>query len=372
MFEAASMLYIYVETPLHAGTGRGLGAIDLPIQRERITGYPIVQASSIKGRLRSSFYLSQDYYLAVANEKDRLVRETTQGESHLSPEQIDSKARRHAAQNLGYEAVFGPDTEGSSEHAGAFSPGDARILFFPVRSLAGVFAWTTSLDVLERFQREAQAARINLTEWPNLKELREQLSPPKDKDAQSSPVKALLSKNSAVEISGKVVLEEFTFDADLSKDEAITKLAKWIAQNAFPGPNGYFADKLKTSLVILDDESFRDFTQFSTEVVTRIKLDYETKTVEGGALWTEESLPTETLLYSPLMATLPRPGRNEKGELKSLPKKLERSGTSVIKFVKDHLDSKRLQLGGDETVGRGSVYLRFAEPQSLLNAATKA
>ena len=53
MFEAMRMLFIYVETPLHAGTGRGLGAVDQPIQRERTTGYPIVQASSIKGRLRA-------------------------------------------------------------------------------------------------------------------------------------------------------------------------------------------------------------------------------------------------------------------------------------------------------------------------------
>src|SRR5581483_2232234 len=52
MFEATRMLFIYVETPLHAGSGRGLGAVDLPIQRERTTNYPIVQASSLKGRMR--------------------------------------------------------------------------------------------------------------------------------------------------------------------------------------------------------------------------------------------------------------------------------------------------------------------------------
>ena len=53
MFEAAAMVYVYVETPLRAGSGRSLGAIDLPLQRERLTGYPIVQASSLKGRLRA-------------------------------------------------------------------------------------------------------------------------------------------------------------------------------------------------------------------------------------------------------------------------------------------------------------------------------
>ncbi len=72
MFEAKSMLFIYVETPLHAGTGRGLGAVDLPIQRERTTGYPIVQASSVKGRLRA------------ATDPDQNPKSTLSREEHLA------------------------------------------------------------------------------------------------------------------------------------------------------------------------------------------------------------------------------------------------------------------------------------------------
>ena len=53
MFLESKILFIFAETPLHAGTGSGLGAVDLPIQRERSTGYPIVQASGLKGALRS-------------------------------------------------------------------------------------------------------------------------------------------------------------------------------------------------------------------------------------------------------------------------------------------------------------------------------
>ena len=56
MFQAKKILFLYVETPLHAGTGRGLGAVDLPIQRDRTTGYPIIQASSVKGALRAEAY----------------------------------------------------------------------------------------------------------------------------------------------------------------------------------------------------------------------------------------------------------------------------------------------------------------------------
>ena len=56
MFEASAMLYLYVETPLHAGSGSSVGVVDLPIQRERVTGYPVVQASGLKGKLRSEAY----------------------------------------------------------------------------------------------------------------------------------------------------------------------------------------------------------------------------------------------------------------------------------------------------------------------------
>src|SRR6266581_2152289 len=53
MITAKKTLYLYVETPLHAGVGSGLSSIDLPIQRERTTQYPMIQGSGIKGKLRS-------------------------------------------------------------------------------------------------------------------------------------------------------------------------------------------------------------------------------------------------------------------------------------------------------------------------------
>src|SRR6202049_4941732 len=122
MITATTMLYLYVETPLHAGMGSGLSSIDLPIQRERTTQYPMIQGSGIKGKLRS-----------VA--EDMVERKT----GTLTDERVT--------------IMFGPKTTGS-DHAGALIAGDARILLFPVRSLSGVFAYTTSYDVLSRFMRD--------------------------------------------------------------------------------------------------------------------------------------------------------------------------------------------------------------------------
>jgi CRISPR-associated protein Cmr4 len=297
MFEAACILFLYADTPLHPGTGRGLGGVDLPIQRERVSGYPMIQASGLKGVLR-------------AEAQVRINQKLTKEE---------------------FYAIFGPETEEASEHAGALAPGDARLLLFPVRSLAGVFAWTTSLDVLARFKREAAFAGLDI---------------PWDLPSKPSEREALIYGNS-LKAGDKIVLEEFTFTP--KQEHLVQQIGQWLAKNALPeGPEyQYWRDILPEHLVILHDDTFRDFITFSTEVVTRIRLIPETKTVAEGALWTEEYLPVDTLLYAPLMATKSR-----------AQKKAALNAEQVLGKVIG-LGLTRIQLGGDETVGRGIAALRF-------------
>src|SRR6266581_5502625 len=133
MITAKKTLYLYVETPLHAGVGSGLSSIDLPIQRERTTQYPMIQGSGIKGKLRA----------ALEGDREQLSEE--------------EKAK--------IDILFDPPTtatkDSNNDHAGALIVGDARILLFPVRSLNGVFAYTTSYDVLNRFKRDIERERTN-------------------------------------------------------------------------------------------------------------------------------------------------------------------------------------------------------------------
>ncbi len=296
MFTAKSMLFIYVETPLHAGTGRGLGAVDLPIQRERTTGYPIVQASSLKGVLRA---------------------ETKGG-----------------LPNSEWLAIFGPETANASDYAGALSTGDARTLLFPVRSLAGVFAWVTSCDALARFLREAEMVGLK-PGWP--------LPPAPGKDTA-------LVNGTALQAGDSVVLEEFSFTPDTSQAAAVNAIGQWLAQNALPQTGyDYWKKALPDKLCILHEDAFRDFVLYGTEVQTHIKLDPNTKTVAGKMLWTTESLPVDSLLYAPLMASPSRaPG-------------VDLDGQAILQKVTS-LGLTRAQLGGDETTGQGMVALRFAQP----------
>jgi CRISPR-associated protein Cmr4 len=147
--------------------------------------------------------------------------------------------------------------------------------------------------------------------------------------------------------NNKVVLEEFVFESDNTQATAVDAIGKWLAANALPqsGEYQYWRDTLPKRLAILGNDAFRDFTQFATEVQTHIRLDPKTKTVETGALWTEESLPADTLLYAPLCAT---PSRNS----------VKLSGAGILDKI-TALKIERMQLGGDETTGRGIVRVQM-------------
>jgi CRISPR-associated protein Cmr4 len=307
MFKAVKLLFLYTETPLHVGSGSSLGVVDLPIQRERHTNLPMIQSSGIKGKLRSAF------------------------ESNGLREQPDLM-----------KAIFGPKSDNASEHAGALSPGDGRILLFPVRSLKGVFAWITCPLAISRFVRDLHLTGQQLT-----------LSIDMSRVTDSN---ALVPNNCQLSIDNAIVLEEFTFAA--TKNPEVDKLAAWLADNALPSGDEYifWRSRLKTNLAIVSDDAFKDFCQFSTDIVARTKLDPVKKTVETGALWTEENLPNDTLLYTPLFACDPR--------TENKPKKKNGNGDldakEILDIVQEHLTNghARLQLGGNETVGRGIVATR--------------
>ncbi len=295
MFEKKQMLFLYVETPLHAGAGRSLGVVDLPIQREKVTGYPMVQASGLKGCLRSECLLVNG-----------------------------------GAGTLDIPEIFGPE---DSSYAASISFGDARILLFPVRSLNGTFAWVTCKEVLEGFRRSLTGCSQQVPDW-NIPEI-------------TDPQMALRS-GAGVNIpnQAQIVLEEYTFTSE--RNEVVSEIAEWLANYAIPDSNEYqyIKDSLKRKLVLLHENSFRDFTQTSTEVQTHIKINPDTNTVSNRALWVTENLPAETLMYAPVYASRSRaPGANKTADeiLQSF------AGYGIT----------RVQLGGDNTTGQGIVAIRM-------------
>ncbi len=284
----ANMMFIHALTGLHPGSGTALGVVDLPIQRERHTGWPIIPGSSIKGVLRA-------------------------------------ESQRHfGKKNESTLVAFGPETADAGAHAGAVAFSDARILAFPVRSLTGVFAWVTCPAVLGRLDRDLSVVGGALTEFP---------SPEHDTIACDAESPLLATGN-------RVMLEEFEF---IRSGDAVG-IADWVAVRAV-GDNET-ANRLRAHFAVLHDDDFTHFVRYATEVVARVGLDYDLKTVRKGALFYEEYLPSETLLYSLVAATDSR-----RPECQS-------SAENVMKWLTDHVPPV-VQIGGGETVGKGFCAVRF-------------
>jgi CRISPR-associated protein Cmr4 len=288
--QQGGLLFLHAQTGLHPGSGTALGTVDLPVQRERHTQWPVIPGSTLKGILRDA-------------------------------------CRRSTGNNGDLFAAFGPETAEADKHAGALSLTDARILAFPVRSLKGVFAWVTCPAVLERLKRDLNLARTNGNAFSL------PTGPAKDK--------ALCQQNGPLIVDGnKLVLEEFEFERTSDADA----VAAWVSQRAVG--DEATQERLQSHLVVLHDDDFTHFVRHATEVVARVGLDYERKTVKQGALFYEEFLPAETLFYSVVLASASR--RDGHGK----------SAADILKYLGDNLPPI-LQIGGDETIGKGLCAVRL-------------
>jgi len=326
MFKKSNLFFIIAETPLHPGSGGdSTGIVDLPIQRERYTNFPKIEASGLKGCIREAF-------------KDLNPEITINGQKIKPKDEIiyreDNKEKKTDYLSL----VFGPeDTE--EAHAGALVFTDARILLFPVKSLKGVFAWITCPMVLERFKEDLGLAKI-IDDSLNL---------------DFSTLINTLPQQTNISIESKVVLEEYTFD--VKEDEKTLKIAKNLADKIFPNSTyKFWREKLEKDLVILSDDDFEQFVTSSTEVITRTKIDDKTGTVQSGALWTEEYLPQDTILYSIAMASAVRVEKDEaKGVFKA--ENSDKEAEKVLQFFEGI--PKVIQVGGNQTIGKGIAKIQI-------------
>jgi len=124
----------------------------------------------------------------------------------------------------------------------------------------------------------------------------------------------------------KLFLESFEYKVEQFNEamEILPPIAETLAEKALPSGDGYdfFRDKLKRDLVI--------------------------RTAKDGGLFYTENLPPESLLIAPVMASKTR----TKGE--------SDDAAGVMAKVRNEIDGKLLQLGGDATTGRGLVMAKMA------------
>jgi CRISPR-associated protein Cmr4 len=185
--------------------------------------------------------------------------------------------------------------------------------------------------VLDRFKKELELAKI--------------------KDIPQIPSENTVPDTGcSLLISGKVVLEEYTFE--VRPDDTCTKLANWLSQNVLPQDENYkyLQNKIKNDIVVLKDDEFTDFVTMSTEVIARTVIG-EKGTAEN--LWYEEYLPPETVLYSlALTSPVMVADDNKKGIFKA--DSPEKEAENVMNFFKSGIP-KVIQIGGNQTIGKGIV-----------------
>jgi len=301
-----AILGLLAQTSLHAGTGQHTGAIDLPIQREGHTGWPCVFGSAVKGALRT-------------RAEEVTAEEVYSRGTHFA-EQDDYREEAQDVPEI--STVYGPPTARASDHAGALIVSDARLLMLPVRSLTSHFKWVACPDALARLVRDADWLDIDLggLDIPTL-------------DDKEEGASALVPEESQ---TGHLFLEEYCFDAQAQDLHGLIAVLARLMQRAAA------VEALSRQLVVVSNDSFAHLAQHTTPVNAHIAIDSRTKTVTGGALWYEETLPPETLLYSCLSATAARNG------------KMEFDAEQVLGQVLDLFEKRPwLQLGGNETVGMG-------------------
>ncbi|HEU4962829.1 MAG TPA: type III-B CRISPR module RAMP protein Cmr4 [Bacilli bacterium] len=236
------MIGWWTETPFHPGAGTAVGVIDLPVQRERHTGLPTMQASGVKGSLRRATEARDEY------------------KNHVNK-------------------LFG--TADSTERAsGSLGFSDLRVLAYPIRSMTGGTLWVTCPMVLSRFQQECGLVGAS-TKVENLFPEANQ---------------ALVTDEWAKQISGKqLFLEEYEYE--VKTNTPLSNLAKHIAETLLPTGQAYayVRQKFVSHLVVIADEEYQYLLSHSTEIHPRIQLS-DQKTSKN--LWYEETIPRDTLFYS--------------------------------------------------------------------------
>lgn len=337
MFDNASIAIMYAVTPCHAGSGSALGVVDLPIQREKHTNWPMIQASGVKGAFRANF--------------DRFAQ------NNLKSEKIGENQRKDF--ELLTQRVFGTDSYSYHDEndlddkkkprkklvddgigfAGSCSISDARILAYPMRSNASPFVWITCPSVLKRFARDLEIARK------------------KSFDA-SAFSKEISGEDDAVILYGRETIKD--------KDVLLEDYEVTLRDVSIPEGNKikeFFLDRkeqlLVDRLLLVSDKVFNYGVTDCTQIMAQIKINSETGTTDIGSLRYQEELPSDTIMYTVVHWGDSKYITDDKDEKETDIMKKKLVGETIKEFITKKVIDTYIQIAGDETCGRGIFQLTW-------------
>jgi len=219
--------------PVHIGTGGyRLGRVDLSIAREPGTNLPKIPGTSIAGAARS--------YAAMRYEKIQCAGQGGSNQPHCGQPTCP----------ICY--TFGSVRGTAGGNAGTISISDARLLLFPVHSMAGP-VWVTSPSTLADFGIAGQQVSENMAKWSGI------------------------TRQNRLNL-GWLMLEK---------------------ENDWSVPDGKLEvpQDVKNRIVLVSDKLFSHIVNSNLEVRTSVSIDPRTGAAAEGALFTYEALPRATWLW---------------------------------------------------------------------------
>jgi len=298
------LLYLYAESPVHTGAADSLDVLDLPVQREAATGYPVIWGQSLKGALRQAA-----------------------GDA--------ARGGRPGWTKPLVTTLFGSEPGGQADGAttaGLLAVGDAQLAAMPVPALRHTFAWVTSEIALARLARKYVTTRRAVPSGVSV-----------GADEGKAAGAAWASP------SGEV-LGPFVVPVGPSPDDAVRAWAEQLAGDAICDEEPFrpFARKLREDLLLVGSDIMPELLRQCTEQSVRVQLG-EAKNVQNGPFYSEY-LPAETILAASLTLRQPANGGDTAER--------HRQHQEALRAL---LHDELLQVGGDETLGKGLVRARLLE-----------
>lgn len=195
---------------------------------------------------------------------------------------------------------------GEQSRRGAALIGEARLAAFPVRSARQGFAWLVSPLTLGR--------------------LGVACPPVGEEETLAAPDLAA---------GGQVVLEEYALARAGDVPQAVLEALRPLCDESL------WQETLPRRLAVVSDTLLQYFALNACEIAQHNRIDDETGTVEGGALFAQENVPSETLFVGAWMADAP--------------------DTLATLRARVAAEGGLLQVGADATTGLGWCHLTIRE-----------
>lgn len=241
--------YALALDPIHVGTGgMRLGRVDMSIVREPGTNLPKIPGTSIAGACRTYAAMQENSNM---QENGKFPQCAGQGGHCGEP-------------SCPICVTFGFSKGNESSFQGLAQFSDARLLFFPVHSLAGP-VWITCPDVLR------------------------DLGIP-----ESEPADGQVRAVSGVKHSGRLNLGWLMLE--------VTGNNLGLDNKKFPG----VPQEILNRAVLVSNKMFGHIVNDNLEVRTSVSIDPQTGAAAEGALFTYEALPRASVLYFEVIVSDPQ------------------------------------------------------------------